>query len=667
MVKETFQTAYEARAKSMLNRARNLMGEPGDAAADQRLRDLLTGQARPRDAAEAAKAANVRRLLDDQRAYLAKAGVELGERRGYFPRIFDAERIMADSEAFAQDAAALYRKMGLNAADARRAAEDWLDRLAGVGRGAGEYGHTPTGNFTKGRQLPPEADAMLRRWMVTDPREALRTYFDRSSRMAEYTRRFGRSGEKVEELFSAMRRQGVEPADIALLRSYFEAATGTMRSTLPGPAQVVTGWVQTIGTLSLLPRAVLSSMLEGMTVGSRTGNPLRGLEALVDTVNALRGGARTAEARRVAELLGVTTDAVNDTMAANVAGLADSRLQQRLVAGMFQRTGLHAITEAQRIAAARIGQVWVRQLADEVATGAGTTASATRLLAELGMTPEDATRLAAWLKRHDGTPPTTALLGDEPEAVAWRTATRRFVNEAVQNPEAVDKPALAGHAAGRLAYGITSFMFAFTRNVLLRSLKQAGEGLTGGGYTLADRARLLGPLVGGITLAAAQYGFAAVRDGLFSPERRERETWVNTLSNLDRTGLFGTLSPVLNAATGARYDRSLLGFVAGPYVGHLAENLAAVSTGLLPAPLGRNSDGTNSAEHRAVRGFHAAVLAPAVSAAASLLPAGRALGAVYGVGMMAGTSRGAGRALADSVAGPLRPPSRVRYDEEDDE
>ena len=248
-----------------------------------------------------ARAKRLRTILDEQHDYLTKAGVDLGYVRGsFFPRMFDADKALADQDGFRVAAEALYRRMGMNAPDARQAAENWLDRLAGIGRGGGEYGHTPFSSTTKARVLPPETDAIMREWLVTDPRYALTSYMDRTSRTAEYTRRFGRSGEKFEEMMKAARRGGMTAQDAAFMRSYFESATGTVSARTSSPVQTLAGWVQTVGTLALLPRAVLSSLVESMAAASRTGRARDGLIAMADTFNDLRGGDRTAWARRTA-------------------------------------------------------------------------------------------------------------------------------------------------------------------------------------------------------------------------------------------------------------------------------------------------------------------------------------------------------------------------------
>ncbi len=655
-VTETYQTAADSTAVSYINRLGNMLGRDADVKVDGRIRDILTGTLRGAAPEETAKAAQVRRLLDEFHGYLKRAGLDLGYVKGkYFPRMYDAEKALADSDGFLRDATALYRKMGLGAGDARDAAQDWLNRLAGVGRGPAEFGHTPVSTkFTKGRELPSAADDIMRAWMVADPREALQSYFLRGTRAAEYTSRFGRNGEKLEEMLTAAFEQGVPSKDLRFLRRAIESSTGTMSGSASGPGHAITGWVQTIGPLAVLPRAVLSSLVEGMTIGSRTGNLWRGIEGFGESWKAVLRTKDTAEARQVAELLGVISDGLTDMRAAAVwdAGV-DSKAQRALVGGLFRVTGMQEITNGQRIAAVKVGQTFIRQMADEVAQGAGTKASATRLLSELGVDEGQARALSAWLKRNDGTPKATDLLGDTSEAVSYRTAVRRFVQESIQNPEAVDKPALAGHAVGRMAYGITSFMFAFTRNVLLRSAKEAGAALNpANDFTLQDRARLLGPLVGYFALASAQFGVSQAREALFNwHQTDQRDPWVKTILNMDRTGAFGNFSPLVNMVSAAKYERDPSSILTGPYLAHYLTNIGKMTLGLVPQPVGPNSPNTNNAGHAAVRAFHAAVLAPAISAAAAMAPGGAALQAAYGIGTMFATSRGAGSEMATALVG----------------
>jgi hypothetical protein len=88
LVRETFQSAHEARARSMTNRAMNLLGRDRDAAHYEAVRDVLTGTVRDAGADARTAAASVRRLLDEQHGYLKAAGVDLGYVRGkYFPRV----------------------------------------------------------------------------------------------------------------------------------------------------------------------------------------------------------------------------------------------------------------------------------------------------------------------------------------------------------------------------------------------------------------------------------------------------------------------------------------------------------------------------------------------------------------------------------------------------
>lgn len=652
-IRETFQTAADSTAVSYINRTLTALGDAAsDTAALGRIRDVLTGKP-PRTPDEAARARRLRGLLDEFHDYLKKAGVDLGYVRGrYFPRIYDAEKVLSQADAFKRDAERLYRRMGLDATDAREAAEDWINRLAGVGRGAAEFGHNPVGtSATRNRKLPPDADDIMREWLVTDAGEALQTYFRRATKTAEFTRRFGRNGERYEEMLTAAFEKGVRPADLRFFRTAFESATGTLRSNVSSPAHALTGWIQALGPLAVLPRAALSSLVEGMAIGSRTGNLWTGLTAFADTWRAIARSDSTQDARHAAEMLGIISDALADMRAqAMWDAPGNTKMQRALVGGMFRVTGLHEITNAQRVAGTRIGQVWVRQLLDEVAGSGGRQASARLLLAELGIDEASAPQIRAWLQQGGMT--TARLLEDSEPAHLYRTAIRRFVNESIQSPEAVDKPAFANAPVGRLAYGIMSFMFAFTRNVVLRSIKHADTALRDPDLAVADRLRLIGPMMAFAMLSAAQYGASEARERIFNWHRvEERDSWVKTILNLDRAGVFGTFSPLVNMISSAKYERDPSSLVTGPYAAHFLTNIGKMTLGMVPQPIGPNSPRTNNAEHAAVRAFHASVLAPAVSAAASLAPGGPALQTLYGVGTMFATSRAAGSELADATVG----------------
>jgi hypothetical protein len=657
---ETFETAATTHTVSMVNRFSNMLGRgPKDAALEKQIVDVLSGRAKGGGGQAETVARRVRMLLDEQHAYLRKAGLDVGYvREGYFPRVVNDEAVLANPYGFKAAASELYGKMGLSPEDAAKAADDWYSRVLGVTPGNQFVAAPglPYSQATKGRTLPKDADKILADFYHDDLRTAVSTYLRQTTRKAEFARRFGANGEKAQEAFNAMLKQGMDARDVDTLRYHFESSTGMLSSSLPSTAQRAAAWVQTAGTLALLSRAVLSSLTEPLAIGVRSHSAMKGLRAFVDSGRQLFSNSADArQSRQAAEMLGIVGDAMTQQMLAARfgGGGMESALQQKILSGMFQRTGLHPLTEAQRVAAMRVGQEFLRGLLADVADNAPTVASAKRLLNELGLDDAGASAVRAWLNGKGGKPGPQDLLDDSDAARAYRTAITRFVNESIQNPEAVDRPAIANHPLGRMAYGIMSFMFAFTRNVLIRSAKEAAEAATGKGYTLQDRARLAAPAVAFMALAAAQMTVSQDRDAVFNPQALdERSDLTQTIVNLDRAGIFGTASPIVNMVISARYERDLSSLATGPYLAFYLENIGKLTLGLLPEDVGGSNTGrTNNAEWRSVRAAYSAVAAPAIAGALALAPGGPAMQAAYGLGMMTATSGGTSRAVADAVVG----------------
>jgi hypothetical protein len=370
------------------------------------------------------------------------------------------------------------------------------------------------------------------------------------------------------------------------------------------------------------------------------------------------------EQRQFAEMMGVIADSFLDMqMLARADGLSLSQRQGTVVANMMNITFQTRVFQAQRIASSRIAEKFIRQMLDEVNTGASTQASARRALAELGLDEAQAKSTAAWLKKHDGRPPYAELLADTPQAAAYRTAINRFVNETIMSPEAVDKPVWSSSGFGRLAYSIMSFQYAFTRNVLIRTLNQGNAALRSNpDFTIQDRIRLMTPMAGVALLAGATIGAGELRDAIFARNtRKERDPVVQGLLRIDRAGLFGNLSPLVNAFTSAKYEKDPSSLLSGAYAGALLGAVGRMTTQQLPQPIGPNSPRTNNAEWQRNRAFWSAVVAPAavgtlaMTASAAPAPVRVAAGlAAMGVG-----APDASRAFADATAGPRKQRGRT--------
>ena len=659
-VKQTFERAVQMHSGNMAQRLDNIFGRKRDQAFERKVVDILAGRRRPLSGTrEALVAQRVRALLDEQHAYLTEAGVETGYVKGkYYPRVVDVQAVLRNSPAFKEKAASVYRKMGLSSKEASEAADDWYHRIMGVTDPGGQHG-TPASKFTKGRTLPPEADTILADFYVNDPRENLAGYFRQTSRAAEFTRRFGKNGEKADEAFNAMLKKGVDEDDVNTLRDNFAGATGSLYSTRPGAVSGAMGWIQTAGVLGALPRSVISSLAETLTVGVKAHDIRAGLKATVFAwADMLKIASHPEDAVRLSEFLGLTGHALNDMILhSRFDGDPGSRGQQKLVSRFFRTNMLEGVTRSQRIAALRIGQGMLRELLTDVG-GTRRRASALRLLNELGIDEPMAKSLLAWLPGDGKGVDMSTLMSSKPEAVAYRSALQRFVDESIQNPTAADRPLWAEHPYGRFAYGITSFTFSFTRNVLLPTLRDTGEGIFGKGYTPEDRLRLLSVVPSMVLLGLAQTQIGEWRDNTFSKDAvDERSKLDSILTNVSRAGVFGNADPMINLFLSLKYNRGATTLTAGPYLGTYFSLLEKLGK-LMPKKVngedfvGSNSDKTNNAEWNATKASYRAIVAPLASAIASYIPGGPIMRAGYGVGNMFVTSPDMSNRFADKVVGP---------------
>ncbi|CUW38782.1 protein of unknown function [Magnetospirillum sp. XM-1] len=666
LVRQGYDEAVEQRGRGMMSRMRNILEQHlDDVPFQDAVRDALAGVRTPSDPRVARVANSIRKLLDEQRDFVQKSGVEIGNRKDYFPRIVAEAKVLADTKGFLAKAEEAYRENGLDAETARTAAREWLDRIMGIG--ADEFGMGPASRHTKGRELTsPKTDAILKPYYETDVVSALTSYFHQTTRLAEFTTRFGRNGEKANELFDKMREGGMKAPDVSMLQSAWESSVGRVRTSWPDAMLGLSQWASTMANVALLPRAVLSSVMEPLTAGVRTGNVGDGLRAFHDTIRSVLKSKDMQDARELAEGLGLVGEAAQQMIlsARWGAGLSDRHgivvgskkiTPSRVNAMFFDKVGLAALTEHQRVASTRIGQGYVGSLLRNLERPERS-ASAKSMLAELGIAPEETASVKAWL---DKSPSSHEIItSDAPEAKMYRAALGRFVDEVVQQPKAYDKPIMANIPVARLMYGIASFNYAFWRNVMLASGKRGIRnvaGKTGLGEKLTGGERVSG--AAGIAAAYAimsmgQVAMSNIREGAFNPsadKERQKEPIRSTMTHLDRAGMFGAASPYVNSILSVRYERDLANMFLGPGPGYFLQN-AQKLIGLLPEPYGKNTGNTNTAEWNAAQaGYRLA--SPFASAALAVVPGGPVLNTLTGAAIMGLSSPEASTQFANAVAG----------------
>jgi hypothetical protein len=616
-----------------------------------------------------------------------------------------------------------------NALDAIRdpyseySAEDWKERIL-MGTSFSYDSHGPATQFTQPRTLPPEADQLMADFYETDVLASVMHYVAKAERKAAYIERFGTPGgndswesllqrkdvktsmaanpskynpnttqgqlnilrdltdktrDNLIELHVRLAiKNGANHEDARAMRSAIEDVTGFNQGsgTLAERSRIVSGVISTLTFFALLGRAAQTSIMEPATILFRTGSVPAAMEAFTNYAGELANvlsGDKIQSVRQRAELaraIGLVASPLLDAIHANRLtddlATGQDRLRSRL-ATFFRANGLTQLTNAQRRSAMGGAHVWLQEMA-KVWQDPNTKATDKKVIeaewGELGIPPEHFSDFADWMTQTNELPSVDDLGTTAGEL--WAVAVRRIVDQTIQEPRRMDKPAYAVSPVGKLVYALTSFSYAFFRNVHMATINRTGrdyEIRRAGGDTkqmailkgVGDVAMTAGLGLG--TMMLGQIMLSVLRNALFNPEQWDKKKKDGTLqswlfwNSLSRSGAFGPSDLILNALTGVRYERDLTSLAAGPGLGLQFSFLQNLATALGAGA--KNSPNTNTAERQLWKSMYMAIGAPLIGLGLSGIPAAGPLSWVTRYGALSyGTSQGAASNFADMMAGP---------------
>lgn len=596
---------------------------------------------------------------------------------------------------------------------AETSARSWMERVL-VGDGATFDSLGPDANFKQTRGLPSEADDVLADYYETDVFALVHDYVHSTTKRAAYQSEYGTSGgadrldqvlnrpdvqgevrknpkkyntatpagrlniikdlanhktdDLKEILLNEALKEGTASETILQLRSTIESVTGrTPRAKIVGYGDRLATAVYVIGTLALLPKAVWTAVAEPATFVLRTGEVKLATKVLgLYAREAFRGAKSVKELAALAEMVGVVSSPLHDTLMLNRMGDGNDKSTGSVVLSRFFRaTFLSQVTNAQRRAVLAGSFYWMRDLAKTVQEGSGIKAKMARAeFRDVGVAEDDIDAFTKWLAARDGLPSLDDLNTSEGKQFAASSA--RFVDQTIQNPRRADKAQAVLTPMGRLAFGLTSFIYTFYRNVhaatVLRANRNAAIRQSEGQSKMAAVAASYGEqgarlAAGFATIFAAQMLAGIPRALVFDGEQwdeKEKEgqlgEWLGGLA-ASRTGALGVLDVVYNAMTGLRYERDLTSMAAGAHLGYFISQIQNVVS-MFGA---RNSPNTNTAERTAAKGLYRLMAAPAFSALLAGIPAAGPVSKTVRFGVLEYlTSNTAGSAFATAVAGPKK-------------
>ena len=538
---------------------------------------------------------------------------------------------------------------------------------------------SPQAKFSKKRQLPPEADALMEQFYVSDPVEAITNYILSVVRKAEYNRRFGAhklpaiasKNDYADYLDYLVKKleDDMSLAEANEVKTTVDNILGrNMEGFIPGMAQKAANRAAAVLSITLLVRAPIASIAEPMTVAMTTGSVTKGLRSFGSTLMEFPGLRKLSKnatedirlRHQFARILGIIDDPeVGDIMTSRIGGeFAGDPNINRLQSKFFAKIKLSGITNAQRRSASKIGFQYIVEMAHEIRNPSSdrNKARAELVLKDLGVHQSRLDQFVDFVLDYSETK--AGLFGrqrvkatslPEPEAVMddsgdftdmglqLSVSVMRFVDQTIQDPRTTDRPRWAETGIGRIIYGITSFIYSFQDKVLKAmgrrfkreygiSRNQLGRGRARATGDAASWAFLNAgiPLM---SLFSAHAIVSTAREYLFNQDRWDRE-WeeseedpskfaLNYLLPLafTRAGLTGAFDPIVQAFTGLKYQRD----IANSFLGigsYVAQNLGDIFQVFSSS----NSPNTVSSEFKALRGLYNLIVQPAVSLALASMP-----------------------------------------------
>ena len=591
----------------------------------------------------------------------------------------DAGDIEAAIEKLQEEAADLHADLyeALRDPYGEVAATDWFDRI--THRQVGDISrHGVQGDFSKSRKLPPEADTYMVDFYL-NPVEALAQYIPGVARKVEFEKRFGTqnvpkgertktSGTSIDGVpavhdymsYAAqeMATAGMKPHEIEEIQFIVKAVTGTGNQADSSLSKVL-NTLNTYGTMALLPRAVISSVAEPMTAAVTTGKVTDGFRvfayALDEFATSMRG--QTAKERKqyykqLGSILGVIDLPESGEVIANRVGgtSADDTKNAGKLAWFFRRTGLVAITNAQRRGSLRVGIRYISELGEQYTNPSSPRMKdrARESLQDFGVLPEDMDQFAEFASSMEKSAKgmydvnnildRSGSLTDMGEILSL--AAQRFTDQTIQDPKIIDRPKWAETPLGRIVFGIQSFIAAFQRNVLIASGKRIQREYENRGAASAIPYAAINVALPLFSLYLSHTMVSAVREAIFNPDKWEEEKEAGNLEmylltlGLSRSGFFGRTDPLVNALTSLKYQSDLSNMMVGASGAYYFKALQRI------AGLYNNSPNTLSAEYQAGRGAYDLVVPTALSFAASYPGFGPLTGAAAGISAAAGSSPG---------------------------
>lgn len=542
----------------------------------------------------------------------------------------------------------------------------------------------PSGNYLNHRVLPPEADALMYDYMVTDLKQLIPHYLDASARRVAYAEAFGPKGEILEQIIRDATDAGAREPDNAAMRALVQGITGrTSGGVAVRGFGAASNFIHAFTSIPLLARTGWSVLPEFSVIAASHGEPWLAWKALTGTVADLIRTSNALERAEIVDFLAVVTSTMHESMLAGRMGAdySDSLWMSNFMHHYHQTTGVNDLTRATRRGGAAANAWFLQKLSrDILSTDQSRWAQnrkddAQRLLNEITVPPDKHEEFARYVLQWDLFPKLEALMNANNEmATLYGSALFHLEDRASMDPYKGDRPMPAEHPWMRLAFQLRTYNYAFMRNVINYQMHKMGHAysraqqraIAGGAgraraaaegaldFSLSATKTFSGyaTLMAATAIATIIYAMIFNRDQI--EDHHKKGDLADYLFNLSfqRAALAGTFDPIQQIYNGLKYGGSVSQLMNGAGLSQMLQNAENLALGVAdlfdPSP-------TNTRQYNALEALYNLTVVPAAAYASVLVRHG--LGG--GIGFFGGTSmlqtltsRAARERFATFVVGP---------------
>ncbi len=450
----------------------------------------------------------LRKLLKRFREYMVdERGMDIGDQGPlYFPRVWNAERLIEKRDDFMAMMAAKYPDQNVDAV--YNALTQNLANDLKAGRPRDEDGVlAPMNRSGEERVFSWMAPADAAPFLETSLVGIMTRYFHEGARAAEYTHRFGQEGQflnaKLEQVSDELKAEAdkmvkageLDDADAAKqwharqmrdISQSVGAMEGTLGKDINGAWRSTNSWVTVYQNVRLLPLSLFASVVDPLGLYARGADFKDATEAFTRGItevgrtwaNLFRDEPKARQAdkwERLAEYVGSVDAAIFDTQVSDMYASVYMNANAKAINDkFFKLNGMEGWNRGMRVGATRAAVKFIERHSKLPES------HSTRWLDELGLKPADITL------DNDGN-----MLVSVPELMVARgiskeqarvlantlhTAINRWVTGAVLTPNAAQRPAWSSDPHYSMFFHLKQFTYSFHQTIIKRVYNEMQQG-----------------------------------------------------------------------------------------------------------------------------------------------------------------------------------------------